>query len=77
MNSMEQAKKILSGCLFIPVESINDDADINSLGELDSLTFEMIVMEIEKVIQCEVDPIKLLEMQSVRDLASMLAQETA
>lgn len=71
-NSVEQAKELLSGCLFIPVESIKDNSDITALGELDSLTFEMIVMEIEKHIKREVDPVKLLEMQSVKDLALML-----
>lgn len=71
---IEKAKSILSGCLFIPVESIADDADIGSIGEMDSLSFELIVMEIEKNIGHEVDPVALLEMQSVTDLADLLSK---
>jgi len=69
---VERAKDILSGCLFIPKESIQTDADISSLGELDSLTFELVVLEIEKGLGHEVDPVELLEMRSVKDLAQLL-----
>lgn len=76
-DAMLQAKNILAGCLFIPVNKISDTADIGSLGELDSLTFELIVMEVENQIGREVDPIALLEMQSVKDLAELLGKESA
>ena len=72
MNAMNQAKQILSGCLFIPQEKIDDEASIATLGELDSLGFEMIVLEIEKTLGHEVDPMSLLEMRSVKDLARLL-----
>lgn len=72
MDYMQEAKEILSGCLFIPVEKISDDMTINSINEIDSLTFEMIIMEIEKRIQREADPMMLLELRSVRDLATIL-----
>lgn len=75
VNYMEQAKDILSGCLFIPKESIETSADISSLGELDSLTFELIVLEIEKNLGHEVDPVELLEMRSVKDLAQLLQNQ--
>ena len=77
MASLDLAKEILAGCLFVPKETISDDADINSLGELDSLTFEMIVMEIERHIGGEVDPVRLLGLQTVSDLAAMLEKEGA
>ncbi len=72
MDAMNQAKQILSGCLFIPQEKIDDEASIATLGELDSLGFEMIVLEIEKTLGHEVDPMSLLEMRSVKDLARLL-----
>ena len=72
MNTMDQAKEILSGCLFVPKEKIDDNATLGELGELDSLGFEMIVLEIEKVLGHEVDPMQLLEMRSVKDLAQLL-----
>jgi len=72
MNALEKAKSILAGALFVPVEKISDDASINSLDELDSLNFELIVVEIEKHLGHDVDPVKLLEMRSVKDLAAIL-----
>ena len=53
-------------------KKISDDMTINSINEIDSLTFEMIIMEIEKRIQREADPMLLLELRSVRDLAAIL-----
>lgn len=74
MNYLEEAKKILSDCLFVPIEKFDDDADINSANEIDSLNFAMITMEIENFIQGEVDPMRLLELRTVRDLAKILEQ---
>lgn len=74
MNSLEQAKELLSGCLFISKDAISDDANISEIGELDSLRFEMIVMEIERITQRDADPVELLEMRSVKDLAALLEQ---
>lgn len=74
---VEQAKDILSGCLFLPKENIETNADISSLGELDSLTFELIVLEIEKNLGHEVDPVELLEMRSVKDLAQLLQNQNS
>lgn len=72
MNSLDKARTILAKCLFIPEDSIRADADIASLGKIDSLTFELIVLEVENVSGREVDPIQLLEMESVADLARIL-----
>jgi acyl carrier protein len=71
-NALERAKTILSGALFLPVEKIDEDAAIGSLEELDSLSFELIAVELEKQLGHEVDAIQLLEMRSVRDLAAIL-----
>lgn len=71
---MYRAKEILSGSLFIAVDSIPDEAHISSLGELDSLTFELIVLEIEKNIGREADPIALLELSTVKDIALLLEE---
>ncbi|WP_157019368.1 acyl carrier protein [Mesorhizobium xinjiangense] len=71
-NAIDEARDILAGCLFMPKEKIAADAEINAIGELDSLTFEMIVLEIEHRIGRTVDPVQLLEMRSVKDLAEIL-----
>jgi acyl carrier protein len=72
MNTLEKAKSILSSALFIPIEKISDDAAVSSLNEINSLSFEAIVMEIEKHLGHDVDPVKLLELRSVKDLAAIL-----
>ncbi|MBJ6134423.1 acyl carrier protein [Ochrobactrum sp. Q0168] len=72
MNSLDKARAILAKCLFIPEESILPEADISSLGKIDSLTFELIVLEVENVSGRDIDPVRLLEMRSVGDLARLL-----
>ncbi|MDR2871274.1 MAG: acyl carrier protein [Xanthomonadaceae bacterium] len=72
MDHLYEAKKILSGCLFVPIEKIGDDADINSVHQIDSLNFSMIVMEVENLIRAEVDPLEVLELRTVKDLARIL-----
>ncbi|WP_300728296.1 acyl carrier protein [Pseudomonas sp.] len=72
MDYMFEAKKILSGSLFVPIEKIDDDADINAAHEIDSINFALIVVEIEEFLKAEVDPMELLEMRTVRDLANIL-----
>lgn len=74
MNYMQKAKEILSGSLFIPIEKISDDANINDIKEIDSLAFETIVIEIETALNKEVDAMDLLELRSVKDLAKILEQ---
>ncbi|MDM7852264.1 acyl carrier protein [Pseudochrobactrum kiredjianiae] len=69
---MQITREILAGCLFIPAETIAEDADINSLSDIDSLTFELIILETEKFIGQEVDPIALLDMRTVKDMAELL-----
>ncbi|HEY4254060.1 MAG TPA: acyl carrier protein [Roseomonas sp.] len=74
MNALDAAKDILASCLFVPREKIADDVNIDAIAELDSLTFEMIVLEIEKHTGREVDPMRMLDMRTVRDLADLLEQ---
>ena len=72
MDAINQAKSIVARCLHIPVESIDDQAAISSVAELDSVSFEQIALEVEKHIGHTVDPIKLLAMRSIKDLAALL-----
>ena len=72
--ALRQAKELLSGVLFLPVERIGDQDDIGTLGEMDSLAFETLVFEIERALGHEVDAVRLLSMRSVGDLAALLAE---
>lgn len=77
MDYRRKAKEILSGCLFVPVEKIPDNGTLNNIKQLDSLTFESIVIELEKTIGHEVDAMDLLELRSVEDLTTLLEKELA
>lgn len=76
MNYLQEAKQIVSTCLFVPIEKIEDDATLNSVQPLDSLSFEMIVVEIEKRTKTEIDPVELLSLTSIKDLAGILERYT-
>lgn len=72
MTALLEAKELLSGCLFVPVEKIADDARLQTIKELDSLSFATLVVELEARAGREIDPVDLLELRSVRDVASLL-----
>ncbi|GEM_PF-999047 len=70
--SLLRAKTLLSHCLLIPVDHIEDDAEVGDLRDVDSLMFEGIVIEIENTIGTEVDVMDLLQLRTVRDVAKLL-----
>ncbi|RLL65459.1 acyl carrier protein [Ochrobactrum soli] len=72
MDSLVIAKKILAESLFVPVEKISDDASINDVKELDSLSFEALLLEVEEITNREIDPIKIMQIKKVRDLADLI-----
>lgn len=77
MDYITKTKEILSNNLNLPVEQITDDAKLTSLEQLDSLTFEKIVLSIEKFLGHKVDAVNLLELRSVKDVAHLLQKESA
>jgi len=72
MSALADAKEILATCLFVPADSIADDAVITDIKSIDSLAFETIMLEVEELTGRDVDPIKMLELSTVADLAGML-----
>ena len=72
MSALADAKEILATCLFVPADSIADDAVITDIKSIDSLAFETIMLEVEERTGRDVDPIKMLELSTVADLAGML-----
>ncbi|MFC3550365.1 acyl carrier protein [Lysobacter cavernae] len=72
MSVLLEAKELLSGCLFIPVEKIDDEATIQSIKEMDSLSFASVVMELEERAGRTIDVMELLELKTVRDVATLL-----
>ncbi|MDX3884671.1 MAG: acyl carrier protein [Sphingomonas sp.] len=74
MNSMQQAKELLSGCLFLPIEKIPDDANIQEIEKLDSLSFTTVIAEIEDKIGREMEPTEIVNLRTVRDIADLIGQ---
>ncbi|WP_165418530.1 acyl carrier protein [Dyella amyloliquefaciens] len=72
MTALLEAKEILSGCLFVPMERIEDDASMQSIKELDSLSFAAIATELEDRLGRPIDPVDLIKLRTVRDLAVLI-----
>ncbi len=72
MDFLLQARQILSDCLFVPIEKISENEKINDIKPLDSLTFELIMAQIETVTQKEINPAELLNVHTVKELAHIL-----
>lgn len=70
--SLLQAKKIIAEALQIPVENIQDDSSIDTYGKLDSLSFERVVLETEKLLGSQIKAVQLLQLSTVKDLADFI-----
>ncbi|MDH5855735.1 acyl carrier protein [Lampropedia aestuarii] len=67
-------QRIISESLLIPADSISEDDLIVNLKNIDSLSFEMIVVSIENETDKLIDPDNLLRIKTVKDLALLLEQ---
>ena len=75
MSTLNDAKNILAKCLFVPADSIADDAVIMEIKAVDLLAFETMMLEVEESTGKTIDPVALLELVTVADLAKMLDPE--
>ncbi len=67
-------QRIISESLLIPVESIHAQDTIIGLKNIDSLSFEMIVVAMETESGQSIDPLRLMSVKTVGDLAELLGQ---
>jgi acyl carrier protein len=67
-------QRIISKCLLIPAGSIAAEAPITGLNHIDSLSFEMIVVALETECGQDIDPLRLMPLKTVGDLADLLGQ---
>ncbi len=72
MDSLLQAKTIIAQALQTSVDNIANDATIDDVGEMDSVMFAGIVMQVEKLLGKEIDATKWLSLRSVKDLAGII-----
>jgi acyl carrier protein len=72
MESLETAKDVLAKALFIHKDRIADDAAISDIKPLDSLSFEALILELEERTGKVVDPVDLIGISTIRDLAGVI-----
>lgn len=76
MQPLETAKEVLAAALFIHKDRIGDDDALSEVKPLDSLAFEALVLAIEEKTGKDVDPVDLIGIQTVRDLAGVIQKLT-
>ena len=67
-------QRIISESLLIPEQSIHLDDPIAHLKNIDSLSFEMIIVAMETESGQTIDPLSLMPVKTVGDLADLLGQ---
>ncbi len=72
---VDEAKNILAKCLFVNPDQIESDDIIAEIKSIDSLAFETIMLEVEEFTGQSVEPLDILELQTVADLAKILAKK--
>lgn len=72
MEPLDIAKEVLAKALFINKDRIGDDAAISEVKPLDSLSFEALILELEERTGKEVDPVDLIGVKTIRDLAGVI-----
>lgn len=70
--SLAIAREALANALFIPVEKILPSTLITDLKSLDSLTFEGLVLELERLSGAIFAPEDFLNVRTVSDLARIV-----
>ena len=65
-------QRIIAEALMIPADSIRADDPIANLKNIDSLSFEMIIVGIETETGRKIDPVDLMPLQTVGDLTKLL-----
>lgn len=63
---------IVATALLVPHEKVRLDAPLAASGDFDSLSFEIIIVAIEQELGYEIDPIQLLDISTLNDLAPLL-----
>lgn len=71
-NALDEAKKIVASVLKIDKTTINDEADLFSLGLVNSVDFVELVMLIERKIQHKLTLPEILELSTIRKISALL-----
>jgi acyl carrier protein len=72
VGELQTIKDIIARAFFIPASTIADDTNISDIKGMDSLSFEALLLEIERVTGEEPDPVALMQVRTVSDLAQLI-----
>lgn len=70
--ALAKMQALIAESLMVPADSIGADDAIATLPNIDSLSFEMIVVSMESASGQSIDPLQLLPLKTVGDLAKLL-----
>ena len=70
--ALAKVQSIIAEALMVPAASIGANDAIASLPNIDSLSFEMIVVSMESATGKTIDPLQLLPVKTVTDLTKLL-----
>lgn len=71
-DNLEITRRLIAETLLIPQESIQAHDEIAQLKNIDSLSFEMIIVAIETETGKAIDPMRMFELKTVGDLTRLL-----
>lgn len=74
MNRIEQAIAIISNSANINICEVSDDANVENLAAWDSIAHVNIMIAIEEAIGRTLQPMEIVRMMSVREVAAILAK---
>ena len=69
---LDTLRRLIGESLMIPADSIKADDEIGQLTNIDSMSFEMILVAIENETGKAINPTDLMQVRTVGDLAELL-----
>ena len=73
-DALAHMQALIAESLMVPADSIGADDAIATLPNIDSLSFEMIIVAMETESGQTIDPLSLMPVKTVGDLADLLGQ---
>ena len=73
MSELERVRKVVSGVLRVPLESLNPDRRLNEIADLDSLSLVEIASALDDEFAIRLSSDGLSTVITIADLASLVA----
>lgn len=77
MNVVHQIQNIVASSLKLPIESVPEDASMDSMGAWDSIAHVNILMRIEQEFDIYLDAEEFSELTSITEIVARIAADGA